>query len=124
MSRIVTNIKKKIGDFRPMKLEVNLTDYFGKSVADITDWLCVIKGDRNDPDSLLFEKYYSTGDITYLASDPIQVYVPWTDADYNAFETDNQYILGLFPKFSGENQFDQNTNEFVLTFVDQLATNN
>jgi hypothetical protein len=121
-------IERKIGDNNDLNFTLSLENYYDKTIDDISDVIFVIKAKREDSDGLLFLKKYSLGNVTFTGppgSTEIDVNVSWPYNEYSQFNPKKQYIAGLFPKFIGQPNADENTDyEFSINFIDDLLINN
>lgn len=122
-----TIIERKIGDSKDLNFTLSLENYYDKTIDDIIDIVFVIKSKREDPDNLLFLKKYTLGNVTFTgpaAARLIDINVSWPYNEYSQFNSKKQYIAGLFPKFSGEPNVNENTDyEFLINFIDDLIIN-
>lgn len=86
----------------------------GKTITSIDDIIFLVKEYDSDPlDQALVEKYLSTGEITVANKD--LAFVQFSVADYDTMEVDVLYRAGLFCKWIGSSDFDENV-EHVFDF--------
>lgn len=118
-------IERKIGDSKDLDFTLNLTNYYGKVGADITDIFFTIKKQKGDADTSLFLKKASAGQITYAGQEIVNVLVKWPYNEYSQFQAKKQYVAGVYPKFSGDIIADENVDiEFDLIFLDDTLKQN
>lgn len=118
-------IKRKYGDNKDLDFTINLTDYYGKTAADIVDIIFVVKEKRSAPDNQILLKRFSDGNISFTGTVLVNVLVNWASNEYDNFKFNRKYDAGLFPKFIGDTVADENTDyEFELTIIEDLVQDN
>ena len=110
----MTNIERKKNSFKPLVFNIDLSAN-GKVMADISDIFFVIKRKvSDDDDDALMLKNMSDG----ITVSGMQVIVPWTNEEYDAFSIGETYSLGLFLKFTGDPVADEDIAEsFSITII-------
>ena len=121
----MVTIKRKFGDNKDLDFTIDLTNYYGKTGADIIDIIFVVKEKRSAPDNQIFLKRFSDGNISYTGIIQVNVLVNWLYNEYDNFKLNRKYIAGVYPKFTGDTIADENTdNEFELVIIEDLAKDN
>lgn len=113
-------IERKRGSFHDLVFTVDLTAY-NKVPGDIADIIFLVKTLITDPDvNALMDKKESLGDIIFTAPDIVSVL--WDEDEYDPFIINTVYKAGLFLKFIGDPQFDENVNTLFNLKITQDFT--
>lgn len=112
-------ITRNIGDFDDLNFEVDLTDY-GKTGADVSDIVFVVKKNVDDA-SYLLEKKNSLAEISFTGTTVLDVLVQWPETEYSNFVDKQIYIAGLYVKFTGDPVADLHTKQdFKLQLIKRV----
>lgn len=119
----MSTIVRKLNDFKPLKFSIDLSKY-GKTEADISDIFFSVKNIETDSDDALLLKTKAIGGITITGSTKIIAEIEWLESDYSNTPV-GSYIIGLFVKFTGDPNADENVNKtFNLDIVQDFIIDN
>jgi len=111
-------ITRKRGDFKDLEFTIDLTKY-GKTNADIIDIFFTVKNTETEDDDYLLLKQETTGGITYTGTTVLAVNVKWAYNEYANFQVGKEYLVGLFPQFTGDAVADENATQTFLIKIEQ-----
>lgn len=115
MSKIV----RKLRSFKPLAFLVDLTP-LGKTPADVEDIICVIKRQESDLDSEAL-RLTTSADGNTIDSES-KILIPWGYDEYDGFRAGSSYKLGVFCKFIGDPQADEDVKQiFDLEIVQDMS---
>ena len=108
-------IERKYGDFRDLAFQLDLTA-IGKTDTDIDDIYFSIKSDLTQDDDAIFFKTRSGGGITYSSGN---ILVKWASNEYDNITVGKNYKAGVFVKFVGDSNADENVDQTFELIVKQ-----
>ena len=127
-------IERKYGSERNLEFQIDFTNYYQKYNLDannIADIIFSVKKSQDDSDNTVFIRKYSSGEITFSQTIDADgnrictVIVTWPATGYTNFQKNKKYIAGLYPKFSGDTNADENTDSiFNLVILQDHLINN
>jgi len=116
-------ITRKKGAFHDLHFKVDLTKY-GKTGADIADIIFSVKEKETDPDDAYLYKSLSSSSISFTGTTILDVYVEWANTEYTNFVIGTRYKAGLFLKFVGDPEADENVSDiFALVIIQDFLRN-
>ena len=112
-------INRKLRSFKPLAFTVNL-DAIGKTSADVVDVICIIKRSVTDPDSEALRITKMVDGNTIDVNN--KVLIPWNFDEYTGFLVGVTYKLGVFCKFNGDPQADEDVKHvFDLKILQDMS---
>ncbi len=115
-------IERKKGSFKALMFKADFTT-IGKLYTDVSEIYFIIKQNAaNDDSAAIMVKTMADG-ITIDSES--QIVVPWGTNEYDDFTLNRLYILGIFPKFSGDPVADEDIKqEFQIKITQDLLHDN
>ena len=115
----MSTIERKLRSFKPLAFTVNLTA-IGKAHTDVVEIICVIKKSESDDDvdALRLTRMADGNSIDSNS----KILIPWNFDEYDGFVAGNTYKLGVFCKFNGDPQADEDVKTiFDLKILQDMA---
>lgn len=102
-------IERKYESFDDLRFEIDLSEY-GKTLTDVDDIIFSVKNTAIEADDVILEKKLSLSEIVASGTDVLDVSVIWLDTEYDNFTIGENYLAGLFVKFTGDPKADENVD--------------